>query len=110
MMIMPEMTKRKIEETDYGTFMTMTENHDIGKVQVQDNQILFADKGETIVYKTGLLNDPDMIYRLKGAGARFSGEIVKTQHEKAKKILTDNKEKLDEITKFLYEKETITGE
>ena len=37
-------------------------------------------------------------------------ELVKSQHEKALKILTDNREKLDELAKYLYEKETITGE
>ncbi|MGN1404951.1 MAG: ATP-dependent zinc metalloprotease FtsH [Erysipelotrichaceae bacterium] len=84
LLLVPQIAKRQIVETDYGTFMTMTENKDIGKVQVQDNQILFTDKEETTVYKTGLLNDPDMIYRLKESGAQFSGEII----EEASPLLT----------------------
>ena len=56
--------------------MTMTENQEIGRVEVQNNQILFTNKDDTQVYKTGLMDDPDLIYRLKDSGAEFSSEIV----------------------------------
>ena len=73
---MPWLAQRQIREVDYGTFMQMTENQEIGRVEVQENQILFTDKEDTQVYKTGLMNDPDLIYRLKDSGAVFSGEII----------------------------------
>ena len=69
-------SQRQVKEVDYGTFMTMTENQEIGRVEVQNNQILFTNKDDTQVYKTGLMDDPDLIYRLKDSGAEFSSEIV----------------------------------
>ena len=57
----PWMAQRQIREVDYGTFMQMTEDRNIGRVEVQDNQILFTDKEETLVYKTGVMNDPELI-------------------------------------------------
>ena len=47
-----------------------------GRVEVQDNQILFTNKDDTQIYKTGPMDDPDLIYRLKDSGAEFSSEIV----------------------------------
>ena len=76
LLLMPKIAQRQIKETDYGTFMAMTEEKNIGRVQIQDNQILFTDKEETTVYKTGLLEDPGLVERLKASGAAFSGEIV----------------------------------
>ncbi|MDD7739341.1 MAG: ATP-dependent zinc metalloprotease FtsH [Fusicatenibacter sp.] len=73
---MPKLLERQIVETDYGTFMQMAEDQNIGRVQVQDNQIVFTNKEETTVYKTGLLEDPDLVNRLKASGAQFSGEII----------------------------------
>lgn len=73
---MPWLAQRRIREVDYGTFMEMTENQEIGRVEVQENQILFTDKEDTQVYKTGLMTDPDLVYRLKESGAVFSGEII----------------------------------
>ena len=72
---MPWLAQRQIREVDYGTFMQMTEDRDIGQVEVQDNQILFTDRAETQIYKTGIMNDPELIYRLKDSGAVFTGEI-----------------------------------
>ena len=74
--LVPWMNERQIKEVDYGTFMSMTEEKDIGRVDVESNQILFTDKDETQVYKTGLMNDPDLTHRLYDAGAQFSSEIV----------------------------------
>ena len=73
---MPKILERQIVETDYGTFMAMAEEENIGRVQVQDNQIVFTDKEEKNVYKTGLLYDPGLVERLKASGAEFSGEII----------------------------------
>ena len=73
---MPWLAQRQVREVDYGTFMQMTEDQKIGRVEVQENQIVFTDKEETQIYKTGLMNDPDLIYRLKDSGAVFSEEII----------------------------------
>jgi cell division protease FtsH len=72
----PWLSQRQVKEVDYGTFMTMTENKEIGRVEVQDNQIIFTNKDDTQIYKTGPMDDPDLIYRLKDSGAEFSSEIV----------------------------------
>ena len=75
-LIMPRFTKRQIREVDYGTFMSMTENGEIGQVEIQDNQILFTDKDRTSIYKTGLMDDPGLVERLYASGAEFASEIV----------------------------------
>lgn len=75
-LIVPRIMSRQIREVDYGTFMTMTEEKKIGKVDIQDNQIIFTDKEGTGIYKTGLLEDPDLVVRLHDAGAVFAGEIM----------------------------------
>ena len=75
-LVMPLITDAKIKEVDYGTFMSMTEQKNIGRVEIEDNQILFTDKEETQVYKTGVMQDPDLVQRLYDAGATFSSEIV----------------------------------
>ena len=75
-LVVPYFSQTKITDVDYGTFMTMTEKHNIGKVEIQENQILFTDKKETQVYRTGIVNDPDLIARLHESGAQFYGEIV----------------------------------
>ena len=72
----PWMSERQVEEVDYGTFMTMTEEKNIGRVDIESNQIIFTDKEEKQVYKTGLMNDPELTQRLYDAGAQFSSEIV----------------------------------
>ena len=73
---MPWLAQRQVREVDYGTFMTMTEEKQIGQVEVQESQILFTDKDSGQIYKTGVMDDPDLIYRLKDSGAVFSSEIV----------------------------------
>jgi cell division protease FtsH len=75
-MFMPWLLQRQIQEIDYGTFITMTENREIGEVQIQSNQILFTDKAGTQIYKTGLMDDPDLVNRLTASGVKFSSEIV----------------------------------
>ncbi len=73
---MPKLFEQQVVETDYGTFLTMVEKKEIGRVQIQENQIVFTDKDESTIYKTGLLNDPDLVNRLQESGAKFSGEII----------------------------------
>lgn len=73
---MPYMNRRQIQEVDYNTFISMTENQEISRVQIQDNQILFTDKEETMIYRTGLMDDPGLTDRLYASGADFGSEIV----------------------------------
>ena len=73
---MPLINERQITEVDYGTFMTMTDEGNIGKVEIQTNQIVFTDKSEEKFYKTGIVEDPMLTERLHEAGADFSGEII----------------------------------
>ena len=78
MVIMPMIMNAQVKETDYGTFMTMTNEGNIGLVQIveTENYIMFTDKEEKQVYKTGIVNDPGLTERLHQAGANFSGEII----------------------------------
>lgn len=72
----PSLFQRQIKEVDYGTFISMTENKDIGAVEIQDNQIVFTDADNENIYKTGIMDDPQRTQRLYDAGAKFSSEIV----------------------------------
>ncbi len=74
--VTPEIARHKIKEVDYGTFMDMTENKEVGQVVIQTNQILFTSKDEKTVYKTGIMDDPDLTRRLRESGAQFGGEII----------------------------------
>lgn len=75
---MPLISGARVKEVDYGTFITMTQNKEVGKVEIQaqENQIVFTDKDEKQVYKTGMVDDPDLTQRLYDSGAQFSGEII----------------------------------
>lgn len=75
-LILPLIAKRQIKEVAYGTFMTMTEKGEIGKVEIESNQILFTDKDGETIYKTGVMNDPGLTERLHASGAEFASEIV----------------------------------
>ena len=75
-MIVPMVAEQEIKEVDYGTFMTMTEKNQIGKVQIGSNKILFTNKDGSKTYKTGIMNDPDLVNRLHASGAEFTSEIV----------------------------------
>ena len=74
--VMPEIARHQIKEVDYGEFMSMTEKQEIGEVQVQENQILFTSKDGKSIYKTGIMNDPELTQRLRDSGAKFSSEII----------------------------------
>jgi len=75
---MPWLAQRQVQQVDYGTFIEMADNQELGQVEVQqqDNQILFTNKDNTAIYKTGMMPDPDLTQRLKDSGAKFSGEII----------------------------------
>ena len=75
-LVMPLIVRQQVEEVDYGTFMTMTENREIGQVEIESNQILFTNKDGSKVYKTGVLDDPGLVERLHASGAEFASEIV----------------------------------
>ena len=77
-LFMPWVAERQIKEVGYEKFMQMTEEEDIGRVEIdqEENQITFTDKDETAIYKTGLVDDPDLTERLYDAGAEFSGQII----------------------------------
>ena len=74
--IAPRLARQTIQDVDYGTFMTMTENGEIGKVQLRQNQILFTGKDETKIYRTGVIEDPGLVERLHASGAEFTSEII----------------------------------
>ena len=75
---MPWISERQIKEVDYNTFLSMTENGEISRaeIQEQDNRILFMDKEEKVIYKTAMVNDPDLTARLYEAGVSFAGEEI----------------------------------
>ena len=77
-LFMPWVAERQIKEVGYEKFMKMTEEEDIGRVEIdqEENQITFTDKDETAIYKTGMVDDPDLTERLYDAGAEFSGQII----------------------------------
>ena len=77
-LLLPTIAKAQIKEVDYGTFMTMTENNEIGGVQIEENQIIFTDKNEEspAIYKTGRMEDPNLAERLHASDAVFQKEIV----------------------------------
>lgn len=75
--VAPLLAQKQVEEVDYGTFMSMIQDKNIGKVEVGSSQIRFTDKDNTTIYKTGTMNDPTLTERLYEAGATFSQEIEK---------------------------------
>ncbi len=72
----PNVLRRTVQEVGYDTFMDMTENGEIGTVEIESNQILFTDKDNTTYYKTGIIDDPNLVERLYNSGAEFSSDIV----------------------------------
>ena len=77
MLVTPLLMKGQIVEVDYGTFMKMIEEGNIGKVQVDSSEIAFTDKENSLVYTTGIMEDPTLTQRLYEAGAIFSKDIEK---------------------------------
>lgn len=75
-LIMPMFKSDEVKSVDYSSFMTMTENKEIDKVQVEQDQIIFTKKGDKQAYKTAPMNDPQLVDRLHKSGADFTGKIV----------------------------------
>ncbi len=76
--VSPLLLQGQVVEVDYGTFLDMIEEQNIGQVQIDDSQITFTDKENTAIYKTGTMNDPGLTERLWHSGAKFSKDIEKT--------------------------------
>lgn len=75
--VMPAWREQQVKEVDYSTFMNLTDEKKIDKVEVDENQILFTEKGDTKqTYKTALMNDPQLVSRLHDSGVTFTGQIV----------------------------------
>ena len=87
-LLVPLVARHAVQEVDYGTFMTMTGNKEIGKVEVEDNQIIFTNKDGSKIYKTGPMNDPDLTQRLYDAGAEFTRDIVEQTSPLLSVVLT----------------------
>ncbi|MGM9537739.1 MAG: ATP-dependent zinc metalloprotease FtsH [Candidatus Onthomonas sp.] len=85
---MPMLAQGRVQQVDYGTFMSMTYDDNIGQVDVQDNQIVFTDRDNTQIYKTGLMYDPDLTQRLYDHGAVFASEIIEEQSPLLMLLLT----------------------
>ncbi len=76
LIVAPLLAQRRVTEIDYGAFIKMTEEGNIGEVKIEDNQIVFTDKENKAIYKTGLMPDSDLTQRLYDSGAVFAKEIV----------------------------------
>ncbi len=76
----PMLRENAVKEVDYSSFMTMTENQEIDKVQVEQDKILFTKKDDKQAYKTAIMNDPELVERLHKSGADFTGEIVEAMN------------------------------
>ena len=74
-LVTPLLYQNHVVEVDYGTFMDMIDEKNIGVVQIEDTQILFTDKEENTVYKTGPMEDPTLTERLHNSGAEFDRVI-----------------------------------
>ena len=77
LVVAPFLTRAAVEEVDYGTFMKMTEDKNIGTVEIDDSEIVFTDKENKKIYKTGEMKDPDLTQRLYDSGAKFTHNIEK---------------------------------
>ena len=75
-LVFPNVLEHSVKEVDYNTFMKMTENKEIGKVNIDSGEIIFTDKSEEEMYKTGVMDDPGLVDRLYDSGADFSSKIT----------------------------------
>ena len=78
MLITPMIVQHRVKEVDYGTFVQMAEDKDLGLVEVDEteNQVVFTNKEGTAIYKAGMIPDPDLAHLLKDSGAQYSGQIL----------------------------------
>ena len=88
MVVSPLLMSSSVKEVDYGTFMKMIDDKDIGSVEVGDSEIVFTDKDNTQIYKTGEMNDPTLTQRLYDADAVFTKNIEKTMSPLLSTFLT----------------------
>ena len=79
LLAMPRLMEAQVREVDYGTFMKMIDDKEIGLVEIQPNQIMFTDKDQTVIYKTGVIDDPTLVQRLYDSGAKFSAAIIEEE-------------------------------
>ena len=86
--VSPVLMERQVKEVDYGTFMDMIDDGKIGKVEIEDNQIVFTNKDEDKIYKTGVMEDPTLTERLHKSGAEFTKEIDTTMSPLMSILLT----------------------
>lgn len=75
-LVFPNVLEHSVKEVDYNTFMKMTENKEIGKINIDSGEIIFTDKSEEKMYKTGVMDDPGLVDRLYDSGADFSSKIT----------------------------------
>lgn len=89
LLVTPILSQRQVTEVDYGTFMDMIEEQNIGVVQVEDTQIVFTDKEGSQVYATGPMEDPTLTERLHDAGAQF-GRVIEEPASPAAQLVFDD--------------------
>ena len=77
--MVPMLNQAEIQETSYSTFLKETEDNKIEKVQVMTNQIRYKKVGDDTVYKTGLMDDPDLVARLTEHNVEFTSQIIEQQ-------------------------------
>ena len=89
-LVMPLLSQSQIQEVDYGTFVKMAENQELGQVEIDEtrNQVLFTDKDEKVVYKAGMISDPDLAELLKESGAKYGGQIIQQTNPIVSFLLT----------------------
>ena len=75
----PRMQQAKVVEKNYSDFITETEDENVSEVKVETNQILYKLKNDDTVYKTGKMDDPDLVERLNNANVNYTAEIVEQQ-------------------------------
>ncbi len=88
LIVSPLLLESQVTEVDYGTFMRMIEEENIGQVEVEDSQIIFTDRENTVVYKTGAMDDPGLTQRLYDSGATFTKDIEQTMSPILSVLLT----------------------
>ncbi|OIK09343.1 cell division protein FtsH [Bacillus sp. MUM 116] len=75
--LFPAILRHSIKEVDYGTFLSMVDQGKVKQVQIEDDYITFSPKSGDVVYKTGTMNDPELVNRLHKANVKFSKVIPK---------------------------------
>jgi cell division protease FtsH len=88
--LFPSLLSQQVKEVDYGTFLQMLEDKKVKEVEIQENQIVFSDTSDPAnYYKTGKMEDPDLVKELSDSGASFGTEIVQPQQSALTTILLE---------------------